>query len=80
MIFASNNLCLYLEITPAMLLTPTIHREYVVAKTGSIWKKYTKTGTVKIEPPLPTKPRDMPISVAKKYPIICIVDYLNKNR
>jgi hypothetical protein len=33
-----------------------------------IWKRYTKTGTVKILPPPPIRPKATPMSIEAKYP------------
>ena len=52
-----------------MLATPTINKEYDVAKTGSTCNKYTSTGTVTMEPPPPIKPSVIPITSAAIYPI-----------
>jgi hypothetical protein len=38
----------------------------VVAKIGFILNRYTKTGTVKIEPPLPIRPNETPIKIDAK--------------
>jgi hypothetical protein len=40
-----------------------------VASKGATWKKYTNKGTVKIEPPLPIRPKETPISIDAKYPM-----------
>jgi hypothetical protein len=69
MVLKSTNFCFILEITPAILLSPTMAKEYVVASKGDTWKKYTNRGTVNIEPPLPIRPNEMPISIDTKYPI-----------
>ena len=37
---------------------PTINKEYVVANCGFTANKYTKMGTVSIEPPLSIKPNE----------------------
>jgi hypothetical protein len=67
-VFTWTNPCLNLGQTPTKLLNPTINREYAVASTGSTPKRYTKTGTVKMEPPPPIKPKDIPITIEANNP------------
>jgi hypothetical protein len=47
--------------------------EYAVAATASIAKRYTKTGTVRMLPPPPIKPRAIPINIDAMYPKITII-------
>ena len=47
---------------PIRLVEPTINKEYDVASTGDTLNKYTKTGTVRIEPPPPINPNEIPIN------------------
>jgi hypothetical protein len=50
----------------------------VVASKGDTWKKYTNNGTVRIEPPLPIRPNEMPISIDSKYPMTSMSLFLSK--
>lgn len=48
-----------------------------MASVGDNAKRYTNTGTIKMEPPPPIKPNDKPTSADAKYPAIsmrCKVD------
>jgi hypothetical protein len=54
---------------------PTIKREYAVANEGVIPATYTNTGTVRIEPPPPIKPNEMPIKSAKIRTKMLITNY-----
>ena len=62
----STSLFEYALIPPARLVVPTMNNELVVASNGFTPNKYTRTGTVKIEPPLPIIPSEMPISIAAR--------------
>ena len=48
---------------PTRLAIPTINNELVVANKGFIPIRYTNTGTVSIEPPLPIMPNETPMSI-----------------
>ena len=61
----SINLFKWLLIAPTKLVEPTINNEYEVAVSGERWKRYTSSGTVRIDPPLPVIPSDIPINAAK---------------
>ena len=50
-------------IEPIAAVKPTINSEYAVAETASTEKRYTNTGTVKILPPLPINPSEIPIRI-----------------
>ncbi len=54
---------------PTAEVLPTIKREYAVAITGSIPTTYTRIGTVKMDPPLPTIPNVTPMNRASDKPI-----------
>ena len=56
----------YARIPPTKLVMPTMNNEQVVASNGFTCIKYTSTGTVRIEPPLPIIPSEMPINIAAK--------------
>jgi hypothetical protein len=49
--------------TPTRLVHPTTNKEYEVASCGGTENKYTITGTVRIEPPLPISPSETPIKM-----------------
>jgi hypothetical protein len=53
---------LYLGNAPTKEEAPTINKEYAVAKIGLTPKRYTRTGTVKMDPPPPISPSEIPIS------------------
>src|SRR5690606_3531257 len=61
-----------LRIEPMEDETAIANSEYVVAIFGSTPSASTNTGTVSIDPPLPTKPRVIPIKSAKTSPKISI--------
>ena len=44
---------------------------------NSVTNTTTNTGTVKILPPLPMSPKEMPIKIDDMYPIISIIYFLN---
>lgn len=46
---------------PTKLVAPTTNNEYVVANTASISNRYTSTGTVRMLPPPPINPSEIPI-------------------
>lgn len=71
-VFMFTNPFLYFGIAPIKLVVPTIKREYAVAITGSTENRYTKTGTVKIDPPPPIIPSETPINKEAKYPATSI--------
>ena len=62
-------------VAPTKEVQPTINKEYDVAIIGCIPIMYTKIGKVKIEPPPPIKPKEMPTRAAKKKPINSILFY-----
>jgi len=47
---------------PTRLEIPTIKSEYDIAMVGEIPNKYTRMGMVKMEPPPPIIPMDMPMN------------------
>ena len=53
---------------PTKEVNPTINKEYAVAVTGIIFNTYTNTGTVRIDPPAPVKPKTIPITTAQRTP------------
>jgi len=57
-------------ILPTRDVVPTTNKEYAVAVTGLSASKYTKIGTVKIDPPPPNKPSVRPTINAPIYPNI----------
>lgn len=57
---------------PIKLVEPTTNKEYDVASMGDTPNRYTKTGTVSIEPPPPINPNDMPMNNEAIYPAMCI--------
>ena len=59
--------------TPTEAATATTKREYVVAKKILVPKKKWTNGTVKIDPPPPTKPRMIPMIKEITRPIAYIV-------
>lgn len=65
-VFKLTNPCLYFGNTPTKEVDPTINSEYAVANTGSTPKRYTRTGTVSIEPPPPIRPSEIPITIEAK--------------
>jgi hypothetical protein len=52
---------LNLGIAPTNAVAPTMNKEYAMATIGSTLNRYTKTGTVSIEPPPPINPSEIPI-------------------
>jgi hypothetical protein len=48
-----------------------------MAKRASMENRYTKIGTVRMEPPLPINPNDKPIKKAPAYPAISILWFDN---
>jgi hypothetical protein len=50
-----------------------MNKELVVASEGCTPIRYTSTGTVRMEPPLPTMPSDRPMSMEAIYPRISII-------
>jgi hypothetical protein len=69
-VFTLINPCLYFGKAPTNELAPTTKSEYAVAKIGSTPNKYTKTGTVKMDPPPPIRPSEIPMSSeAKSIPL-----------
>jgi len=51
---------------PMILESATMKREYGVAVNGEIPNKYTRIGTVRIEPPPPINPKKSPTKTAPK--------------
>jgi hypothetical protein len=50
-----------------------------VAATASMEKRYTNTGTVKILPPLPIRPKETPIKIEAMYPSNSIILFAQQN-
>lgn len=79
-IFTSKSFLLAKRLAPIADEIPTIKREYAVDSTTSSPMRYTKTGTVRIEPPPPIKPSVAPIIKAQKKPIISMNSMNKKPR
>ncbi len=52
---------------PASEVSPTMNREYVVAVTTSSLSRYTRMGTVRMDPPAPSMPSERPTTNAAMY-------------
>jgi hypothetical protein len=65
-VFRSTCFFMYDSIAPERELAPTTKSEYPVAVTASSFIIYTSMGTVRMDPPAPIIPSEMPIRVASK--------------
>ena len=62
------------------LVIPTTNKLYPVAATGFILNRKTIIGTVRMEPPLPNTPSEIPTSMAQTNPITSINEKHQKNQ
>ena len=61
-------------MSAAALVEPTTSSEVAMATRGGSWNTYRRIGTVRIDPPPPRSPRDMPMRSAKRTPTSSMAD------